>query len=274
MGKTKTLTEEQKQIILTNYLDNKRGQLYCSKVAHTTVYMVKKFLREEHINIRNFSEAATVSNQNRAKSVNHDYFSNPSSNMAWMLGFLAADGCVSKSRNQIVINLSRTDRNILEIIKEEIQIENNICDYENKDGFLCSSLSWTSQKQKEDLKKYNIVPAKTLILKPPYELPKEFWIDYIRGYFDGDGTICQSGEGIRWSIGGAVKEMLEFVVNFLYEEYDIPKVNIQEQHFQNSCHTFYAIQYSTKATKKIYDILYTKNSLYLQRKKDKYQSLI
>lgn len=272
MGKTKTLTDKQKQIIIREYVDNKRGQLYCSKAANCSQYLVKKFLRESDIKIRNFSEAAIVSNQNRAKIVNHNYFDIQSSNMAWLLGFLASDGCVDKKRNRIIINLSLTDKEILEKIKQEVEIENKITEYENVDGFSCVSLAWTSQKHKQVLEKYSIVPNKTFILKPPYLLEEKFKIDYIRGYFDGDGSVSKNCKNLRWQVGGASKEVIEFIVNTL-EEYGIPKVNIQTQNFNNNS-PFYYCQYSTNATKKIYKILYTKNSLYLKRKKDKFDSLI
>lgn len=275
MGKTKTLTDKQKEIILTNYIKNGKGQLYCSKAAGCSQYLVKKFLKEENIEIRNFSQAASLSNQNRAKEVNHKYFNVQSANMAWILGFIAADGCIGKDRNRIIINLSRTDREILEIIRKELNIENKIVDYENKDGFLCSSLSWTSKEHKDELAKYNIVPEKTLKLKPPTLLDKKFIIDYIRGYFDGDGSISTAGKyAIRWQIGGASKEILDFINDFLFEEYSIPKVSIQSQVYSNSLHNFYYIQYSNTSTRKIYDILYTPNSIYLPRKKEKFKSLI
>ena len=48
-----------------------------------------------------------------------------------------------------------------------------------------------SQKTVEDLKKLGCVENKSLILTFPTEqqVPKEFVYDFIRGYFDGDGSI-------------------------------------------------------------------------------------
>lgn len=276
MGKTKTLNLNQKEIILKEYVENKRGQQYCAKKANCSIYMVKAFLKEQGIPIRNFSEAAILTNKRRSFKVNHNYFKEQNSNMAWLLGFLASDGCISKTRNQIIINLSRTDREILERIKEEIQSERKICDYENKDGFLCSSFAWTSEECIKDLKKYSIVPNKTNILKPPYELKDDFLLDYIRGYFDGDGTVCfiQNNKSLRFSIGGASKEVISFIEDVLVKN-GIHRVSIQEQIYKNSSQKFYYFQHSTKDTKKIFYLLYGNNpQLFLKRKKDKYEKLI
>ena len=62
------------------------------------------------------------------------------------------------------------------------------------------------------------------------------------------------------------------MINFLYEEYNIPKVNIMSQDRTNG--KLYYFQYSTNATKTIYNILYTKDSWYLKRKKDKYEEIL
>ena len=68
--------------------------------------------------------------------------------------------------------------------------------------------------------------------------------------------------------------MLEWIVEVL-KNYGINPVNIQERAPRNENeHTLYYIQYSTTATKAIYKILYTPNSLYLKRKKDAFDSYI
>lgn len=281
MGKAKILTEEQKNIILNAYVTEQRGQQYCAKQANCSIYMVKKFLKENNIKIRNFSEAAIQSNKNRSKKVNHYYFQHESSNMAWILGFIASDGCVDKDRNRIIINLSRADRCMLEEIRRELEIENEIVDYQNKDGYLCSSLSWTSDEHKKDLAKYNIIPHKTFKLIPPYKLNPKYYIDYIRGYFDGDGSVnlIKNYKGIgngalRWQVAGAVQEMMEFIVNIFNKQYNIKPVKIYSRMDEKSTAPIYYIQYSSAATRKIYNILYTENSLYLKRKKEHYEEIL
>lgn len=272
----RSYTKEQEDLIIDLYVNQQKGQAYVCKIAHTTPATMKKFLVSRGYTIRNFSEAATISNINRAKGKNKDYFYTQSSNMAWLLGFLASDGCVRKDRNEIKIGLSKVDKEILEKIKQELQIENAISEYVTAEGFESVTLQWTCKEHKEELAKYSIIPEKTFKLKPPYALDKKYWIDYIRGYFDGDGSVNlihnKEQLSLRWQVCSATPEILQFIVDYLYEEFHIPKVNIQTQKRPN--HELYVIQYSTNATKSIYNILYTPNSLFLNRKKQHYQDIL
>ena len=262
-------TKEQEKIALDCYVNQKRGIEYSRKQANCSLNTFNMILKDNHITKRNLSEAAVASNQNRALYKNEDYFDVETPNMAWLLGFLASDGNVSKRDNTIKIALSSVDLEILEKIKKELDIENSIHSYTNRQGFDYCALSWTCKKHKDKLAEYSIVPNKTFIIEPPYKLDKKYFIDYIRGYFDGDGSVnyLSSNDALRWQICAANKEILQWMIDVLYEQYDIPKVRVLTQPRK---HTLYYFQYSTNSTKKIFDVLYTENSLYLKRKKDKF----
>lgn len=267
-------TKEQEDLILHLYVDEGRGQLYCAKACGSTnVAKVKEVLKKYNIPIRDFAHAATISNQNRAYKKNENYFDEPNPNMAWLLGFLASDGSISSSDNHIKLGLSKKDREILERIRQEVQIENEINEYTTTSGFEVVELRWSSKKHKEALAKYTITPRKTFTLMPPVNLPYKYWIDYIRGYFDGDGSIIHLNTGAwRWSVCCATPNILEWIVNYFYNEYNIPKVKIQYDKDHGN-QGLYQIQYSTNSTKKIHSILYTSSTLYLQRKKDKFDEI-
>lgn len=273
-------TPEEEAIIIRLYVEEHRGQLYCAKsVGKSNVNKVKEVLRKNNIPIRNFAAAASLSNINRTLKKNESYFKKQNHNMAWILGFLAADGTVSSSDNTIKIGLAAKDKEILERIKAEMEIENKIVERTTKDGYDTVDLHWTCQEHKQDLAKYGITPRKTFTIKPPSGLERQYYIDFIRGYFDGDGSvnlIHSKGKiaSLRWQVGGATKEILQWIIDILYECYGIPKVNIHADSSPNRKHTFYYFQYSTSSTKKIREILYTPNSLYLKRKKDHFDKII
>ena len=273
-------TEEQEKIILKLYVEEHRGQLYCAKaVGKTNISKVKEVLKKYNIPIRNFSQAAVVSNINRTLYKNDEYFKYQNSNMAWLLGFLAADGTVSSSDNTIKIGLSSKDKEILERIKKELKIENKIVERTTKDGYDTVDLHWTSKEHKQDLAIYGITPQKTFTIKPPKTLESKYYIDFIRGYFDGDGSvnlIHSNGKvsALRWQICGATSEILQWIIDILYEQYNIPKVNIHVDNSPSRKNNYYYFQYSTNSTKKIKDILYTSDSLYLKRKKDHFEKII
>lgn len=267
------LTERQKEIILDTYVNKKRGQMACAKNAGVSLRTVKKFLEECDIHIRNFSEAAAISNMNRRTySINEDYFNEESHNMAYILGFLAADGSVSKKDNEIKIGLSAVDKYFLQQIANELNSNRLVKEYTNSSGYNCCEWHFSSKKIKDKLAEYNIVPTKTFSFKFPEKLNKKYWIDFIRGYFDGDGCISTAGKNaIRWQVCSATKDILQHIIDFFYEEYGIPKVCIYERKGLN---TIYYIQYSSVPTREIYKHLYTKDSLYLPRKKEKYEQIL
>lgn len=259
--------------ILDNYVNKGYGLIKSGREFGVGERVVRRILLENGIHIRSFGEAATVSNiSRRIHGVNDNYFSQENSNMAYFLGFLASDGTVRKNDNSVKISLSSVDRDFLYTLKEEIGYQGELTDYITSNGFPVSELRFTSQKIKKDLAKYNIVPNKTFIYTFPKNLKKEYWIDFIRGYFDGDGSVSTAGEeAIRWQVCSANPDVLNTIVDFFFEEYNIPKVSLQ---WQNKVHRLYYIQYSTSAAKKIFQILYSPNCLKLPRKYEKFQSLV
>ena len=104
---------------------------------------------------------------------------------AYFLGFIAADGWVSKGK-ELSIKLHRQDEEILEKFCELIESQKEkirVKDEKHRLLLLCS------KKIVEDLSKYGIVQNKTKILFFPKRLKQELIIHYIRGIFDGDGHI-------------------------------------------------------------------------------------
>lgn len=268
------LSREEIDVIIDAYCNKKYGLVKTGKLVGVNQRIVRKVLINNNIHIRSLAEANRANSINvRKYGVNDDYFDNESSNMAYILGFLAADGTVKKNGNRIKIGLSSVDRKFLELIKEELGAESNIFDYETSNGYMVSELGFTSQKIKQKLAEYNIIPGKTETFTFPTNLSKKYWIDFIRGYFDGDGSVGTAGpSAIRWQICSHRPQVLETIVEFLFEEYGIPKVSVQKNEHGNSF--LYRIQYSNNSTRKIFQILYTPNSLYLPRKFEKFKSIV
>lgn len=267
------LPKETVEGILDNYVNKGFGLIKSGKEFGVGTRVVRRVLLENNIHIRSFNEAASISGVNRRiHDVNDNYFSEENHNMAYLLGFLASDGTIRKNDNSVKIGLSSVDRDFLLTIKKEIGYQGELTDYITSNGFSVSELRFTSKQIKADLAKYNIIPNKTFIYTFPKNLKREYWIDFIRGYFDGDGSVSTaSSEAIRWQVSSANPDVLNTIVDFFFEEYEIPKVNLQ---WQEKVHRLYYIQYSTTATRKIFQILYTPNCLKLPRKYEKFKKLV
>ena len=129
------------------------------------ILYIKKQLRDNNVHIRTRNEQNKFSSQNQRRfQINDNYFSAQSPNMVYLLGFLAADGCVYARNNCIKIGLSSVDKPFLEQINREIESTYYIHDYVTNKGFAVSELRFSSYQIKQDLALYNIVPKKHILL--------------------------------------------------------------------------------------------------------------
>lgn len=95
-----------------------------------------------------------------------------------------SDGCLThnKNRNMIVIGLN--DKEMIETLHEYVECKRKIYNQGNQ-----YSLYYWNEEAVIFLKKYGLVKNKSLILEYPNSIPDEFQPDFIRGFFDADGSI-------------------------------------------------------------------------------------
>ena len=264
----KIITKEQEEIVIYNYTTLNKGLKSAGKEFNFSDNIIKKILLKNNIPIR------SVGGQ-RKFLVDDNYFKNQSSNMAYILGFWAADGNVSSTENRLDLELASVDIDILEKIRAEIKSERPIKSYRCENGYTKNKLLFWSSKIKSDFIKYGIVPNKTYSkdFSMPYELDKKYWIDYIRGFFDGDGSITKNQYSIAFHLNSVNYSFLETIKIFLKEYYNIT-TNISTTGMKNRNIPMYRLYCYSDEVKKIFDILYTPNSLFLIRKHEKWIELL
>ena len=232
----------------------------------------RSILQDNGINIRNNKEAYEVCEKPnlRKYNVNDDYVLE-SHNGAWLLGMFAADGYLpitNGASNRLVLSLQSKDRDVLEMIAKELEYEGSIHEYEGWQGFPFVSLAITSKKLRQQFEKYGIVNAKTFKLYHLPDLPKEYMLDFIRGFFDGDGSIFEREEEkkVNSSFCCACKSFLEEIAQFLHDEYGfkIPTISEDVRHQ----HVNYSIRYYKADTLKLGSLFYDNDYLALPRKKN------
>lgn len=269
-GTKKVLTEEQKDEIIYNYCVLGQGLQTAGKKYGYTQFLTEKLLKERGVKKRTYVESKQ---ELRKYHIDDEFFKAPSSDMAYILGFLAADGNIAKKENGIFLEIHQQDEEILKRIQEKIQSDRKLDYRVNNKGTPCVKLKVWSAEWKQDLAKYGITPNKTFTIEPPTLLPKEYRIDYIRGFFDGDGSVYQHGSQPYVSFISASKPLLEWIRD------ELSNLGITTTSFftttLNTGNLFYQVTYSRKnITKMLYDAFYKNpNSLYLKRKKDKWDKL-
>ncbi len=120
----------------------------------------------------------------RKYTLNEGYFKTWSNSMAYILGFLIADGNVVRDSQSV--SIAQKEKYILEEIREELESNQPIYKNKNTEVYI---LSINSQILKKDLIEiHGVKPNKSSTIEFPY-VPKEYMSHFIRGYFDGDGFV-------------------------------------------------------------------------------------
>ena len=137
-------------------------------------------------------------------------------------------------------------------IKESLRAKNHSCYIDLNSVKIC-----------KDLCKIGIVPNKSLVLNINFSLiPKGLIRHFIRGYFDGDGSICHTIQDnkIRWQISFiGTKDFLTF---FLKE--------FNKNHQLSSCGNNFRFNFSRfNDVKDIVNYMYDDCTIYLDRKYQK-----
>ena len=228
--------EDQQKVI--NLYNQGYGLTYISKqLSNNNKFFcydkVKRILKDNNIKLRNYNEAiAAKPYEDIRKYKINDNYNLESHNGAWLLGFLAADGYLSDTKgakNRVTLSLAKIDEEVLELIKEELKYEGPINNYESSNGFYFVSLSFTSKALREKIESYGIVNNKTFKLKHLPNLPEKYLLDFIRGYFDGDGSIyaIEKEKKIGMNFTCANATLLQEIAEYLSKKFEVsvPRLN-------------------------------------------------
>lgn len=126
------------------------------------------------------------------KKYNKKFFKKWSYDMAYILGFLFADGNVIKTkRGAFFTSIYTNDRKLLYLMRSVLGSNHKISKRISETGY-CYRIQIGSKELFADLLALGLVINKTRRMELP-NIPNKYMGDFIRGYFDGDGNVW-SGE--------------------------------------------------------------------------------
>ncbi len=165
----------------------------------------------------------------RKYNFNEYFFHELNEKSSYWLGFLYADGYTRMKdgkSGELKLKLKDTDKNHIELFLKDLGCDKPIkCGVDNKSKF-CSVTVYSNIMVKK-LFELGCINNKTFKVMLP-DIDNELMRHFIRGYFDGDGSICKIKD--KWdnvSIAGN-QNFIETLKKFLLE-YDIHKCNIYTQ---------------------------------------------
>ena len=202
----RSIDSYEKSRIVEFYYKNKNIQVKdIGKNLGISDRAVRRVLKEENINTRL---------KNRY-TLDEEYFDDINTQeKAYILGFIYADGFVGDVHfNNIVIAIN--DIEILEFISKELNFTGNIR-VTKKGGFKNSkpgySLNFSSLRIASRLREIGLYPNKSLNMDTMPKLREDLIRHFIRGYFDGDGSIILSHNTSYY-------KSLEGTIKYIYPTY-------------------------------------------------------
>ena len=206
------------------------------------------------------TELSKVQSSNSRKyHINQDYFKKWSHNMAYILGLWFADGCIYGGK-MFDITLHAKDKYILKQVAKELNYEGNLYDYVDRQA---ARLNFSCVVIYNDLILLGGKESKSMDMEFP-NIPDEYMHDFIRGYFDGDGSIMLlKNNRVNSTFTSGSKKFLDSLLKVLKD-----KANVEGGSYDPSS---MSLRFGKRDSLRIGAFMYKDDpELFLLRKKQKF----
>lgn len=224
----------------------------------------------------------TITNEQKIKrrkySINDNYFNViDTEEKAYWLGFIYADGYILTSCNKIGISLNKIDKNHLEKFAKAIASTYPIHDYKTKQGYgngnVYSKILVTSEQMKNDLIKFGVYENKTLCVKFPHWLHQDLIPHFIRGYFDGDGSLTYGSKQICGNNNYNIKFTGTHGMIDAIQLYLGTFVKLEQRYPDRNVNNYSITIGGNIQVARILNYMYNNATIYLERKYNRYLEL-
>jgi hypothetical protein len=252
--------EELKSIFYFLLKENENGKsfLQIQKEFGITRESIRNFCKKINYKIKNF--------QNMLRCREDLFLEIKTEEDAYWLGFIYADGYISDDGK---FELSLNYRDYEHLLKfaaySNFCIDKVIKKQKVGEKYYRCRISFATQHLKERFFSLGIIPRKSLVLTYPMFLDESLHRHFIRGYFDGDGSMykSKSKKDISVSLLGT-KDFL-YILNKHIPGLDIKNIRQRNNIFTLSFHSKQAFSFL--------DFIYNNSTIYLQRKYDKFKEI-
>lgn len=235
-------------------------------------------------------------NSNRKYDFDRQFFEKiDTEEKAYALGFIYADGCNDPTprTGRLTIGQMECDVDILikikQCMKSTYPLSNRIT-YNGKKMYI---FHLHAKSLTEQLNKLGVVQNKSLVLKFPSFISDELMPHFIRGYFDGDGSIWNGkrkkmivkkenkpGEyrvrivhNVKFNFTGS-NTFIPYLQEYLIEHVGFSKTKLNYSKSKEE-HKHCIMEYSgRKNIKMLYDYMYSSATIYGERKKAKFEEIL
>lgn len=205
--------------------------------------------------------------------------------MMYFLGLVASDGTIDNDRPRIRITLHKKDKDILDKLKERMFINHNeIEHYINREDYLDFHVQ--NKELYEFVLNYGLTPSKTKTLNIKYDIMSSDGIrHFIRGYFDGDGSISSTQKKYTRKDGSITYGKYYLDCRIIGNEGTMNSFHniIGQNNIENSLtditmekysFPFFEVRMYTDSCLKFYNYIYNNSTIFLKRKKDIFDTYV
>jgi intein-encoded DNA endonuclease-like protein len=212
------------------------------------------------------------------KKLNENFFKKWSPEMAYVLGFFAADGCMLKNkRGAHFIEFQITDIDLLIKIQKLLGSDHKIAKRNLRINWKTAyHLRIGSKIIFSDLLNLGFTPRKSKKIKLP-NIPDKYFRHFTRGYFDGDGNVHVQKRQDRKSKSLIIQTHFtcgsqNFLMQFQEKLRSFALVKGGDIVYHSGA---YRLRFSIKDSIKLYLFIYRDaKNLFLARKKDIFENFI
>lgn len=203
--------------------------------------------------------------------INEKYFDEVDNfKKAYWLGFIMADGYTYKTPNrekyELAIKIKSTDIDHLKEFAGDIEFpeEKIVIGSGKRNGninYYCSLRTYNTHLVTTVMNKHKIVQNKTYVQCLPDSIPEEYISDFIRGYWDANGTLKKAG----WSACTMSYQLIESFAKYF------DKNNIEYTLRKELCKSgnyLHLIRIRNKSKKEFAKLIYPSEKYALKRKYD------
>ena len=276
MARPISIPQQEIDEMIDKYVNHRYSMCKLSKIFGYSQSTIKKCLKNNGVHIRDLRESHEL-------FYDKEYFKTiDTPEKAYWLGFIYADGSVSK-RNVFSIKLSIKDINHLYKLKSDLKSQHIVGEYEMESEYghvkYCM-FSINSNEICEQLKNLGVKCNKTKICNFPDEniLPREYVWDFIRGFFDGDGSVYIST--YKWENGiykcpgvsfVGTEDMLQSILEEVKKHY---KTNTTVRPYYDGKPVFDLKFGGIELVNTIYHLIYDNATRCLNRKKSVFEQFL
>ena len=213
---------------------------------------------------------------------NENYFNQiDTSDKAYWLGFIYADGFITKKTNgNPVFGLTLAEREPLDKLNQCLESNKPIGYYKKKGSYSEDSyeykLAFHSTQMVADLEKWGCIENKTFKLRFPDFLSEDLIPHFIRGYFDGDGSVFIHKQKVNnieyWNLGVDFSGIYSFLKE-IQKKLNLEKCLYKDVRKQTDCYQLKLL--SNIRCLQLYHYMYhNAGNMCLSRKRKKFENFI